>query len=224
MTGKDGNRIGILGGTFNPIHYGHLRTAEEAREKLGFERVLFIPSGNPPLKTRDLADSGHRYEMTRLAVETSPFLELSDIECSRSGKSYTVETLVTLAQMFPGKHLYFILGIDSFLDIPSWYQPERLMEIAHLVVVSRPGLRFVDLSPRIPVDVRTLSDLDSCELEIHRSSLVSGRELLLLNVTPIGISSTTMRKLIRERMSIKYLLPETVESYIIANKLYERNE
>lgn len=223
---KDGrnDKIGVLGGTFNPIHFGHLRIAEEAREKLGFDKVLFVPSGTPPLKTGDLADSAHRLEMTRLAIEASPFFELSDIECRRSGKSYTVQTLATLARMFPAGEHYFILGIDSFLDIPSWYQPDRLMELSNFVVVSRPGQRFTDLSARVPVDTEKLSQLDSGDLAICRATLGSGRELLLLNVTPLGISSTTMRVLIRERMSIKYLLPETVESYIIANKLYMGNE
>ncbi len=223
MTTRSAGKIGVLGGTFNPIHYGHLRIAEEVREEFGFEKIIFVPAGNPPLKIRDLADTGHRYEMTRLAIETSPFFELSDIECGRSGKSYTVETLATLARIFPGKDLYFILGIDSFLDIPSWYQPERLTEFAHFVVVSRPGQRFADLSPRVLIDPKTLSDLDLRDLEVCRSNL-GGRELLLLNVTPLGISSTAMRALIREGTSIKYLLPEIVESYIIANKLYVRNE
>ncbi len=221
---SDRGGIGVLGGTFNPIHYGHLRIAEEAREKLGLDKVLFVPAGNPPLKNRDLADSHHRYEMTGLAIGTSPFFELSDIECGRRAKSYTVETLAELSQLFPEKDLYFILGIDSFLDIPSWYQPERLADLAHFVVVSRPGQRFTDLSSRIPVDVKTLIDLDSCNLEVHRSVLGRERELFLLNVTPMGISSTAIRALIGEGMSIKYLLPETVESYIIANKLYMRNE
>lgn len=218
-------KFGILGGTFNPIHYGHLRVAEEVREKLGFDRILFVPSCNPPLKIEDLENAGHRYEMTRLSVETNPFFEISDIECRRSGKSYTVETLSTLREMHPDVEFYFIVGIDSFLDIPTWHKPERLMELTDFVVVSRPGFHFSSLSPRIPPGFKILSALDACKLEMHKASLKNGRKLYLLNVTPMDISATTLRSLVRGGMSIKYLLPENVESYIISNKLYvERSD
>ncbi len=220
----DNGKIGILGGTFNPIHYGHLRVAEEVRERLGLERVLFVPSGTPPLKVRDLAGAMHRYEMTRIAIGTSPLFQLSDIECNRDGKSYTVDTLEILSGLFPRKEPYFILGIDAFLDIPSWYLPEKLMELTHFVIVSRPGQFFTSLSARIPVDGKVLSDLDADKLELHRTNIASGRQLVLMNVTPMGISSTAMRALVSQGMSIKYLLPEPVESYIIANKLYTQNE
>jgi nicotinate-nucleotide adenylyltransferase len=213
-------KIGIMGGTFNPIHFGHLRVAEEVREKFGFKKILFVPSGNPPLKTADLADASHRYEMTGLAIKANPFFALSDVECRRRGKSYTVETMASLREEHPGCEPYFILGIDSFLDMPNWYQPERLSELTHFVVVSRPGFLFSSLSSRIPVDGKILSDLDSCRIDVHRTVIGKGKEIRLINVTPIGVSATTMRALIREGMSIKYLLPETVESYIIANKIY----
>jgi nicotinate-nucleotide adenylyltransferase len=218
---KDVNRkIGIMGGTFNPVHFGHLRVAEEVRERFGFRKILFVPSGNPPLKTGDLADASHRYEMTGLAIQTNPCFALSDIECRRGEKSYTVETMVYLRKEHPGYEPYFILGIDSFLDVPHWYQPERLMELTHFVVVSRPGFLFSSLSSRIKVDGKTLSELDSCKLDAHMTHIGKDREIHLINVTPFGVSATTMRALIREGMSIKYLLPETVESYIIANKIY----
>lgn len=213
-------KIGIFGGTFNPIHYGHLRVAEEVRERLDLEKVLFIPSSNPPLKVEDLADAAHRYEMTRLSLETNPFFEISDIECRRSGKSYTVDTLVTLRGTYPATEFYFILGIDSFLDIPMWYQPERLMELTNFVVVSRPGFCFTSLSTMTAAREDVLSGLDAGKLDIHKTNLQNGKEVILLKVTPIGISSTTMRRLIRGGASIKYLLPENAESYIIANKLY----
>ena len=209
-----------MGGAFNPIHYGHLRAAEEVRMKLGFEKILFIPSGNPPLKVRDLADVNHRYEMTRLSVDTNSFFDISDIECGVSRKSYTVETLATLGERYPDYEFFFILGHDSFLDIPVWYQPERLMELANFVVVSRPGFRFSDLSPKVSAAPETLSALDARTLEMYRLPLESGRELLLLNVTPMDISATAVRALVRAGKSIKYLLPEKVESYIILHRLY----
>lgn len=214
-------RIGILGGTFNPIHYGHLRAAEEVRGKEKLERILFIPSCNPPLKNKDLADARHRFEMTRLSIETNPLFEISDVECRASGKSYTVDTLITLKEMHPDTEFYFILGIDSFLDIPLWHQPKRIMELTNFIVVSRPGFDFSGLSSRIAVPVNVLSELSAGTLERYKTSLDCGTEMILLNVTPINISSTTMRNLLRNGMSIKYLLPEAVESYIISHKLYQ---
>lgn len=216
----DDKKIGIFGGTFNPVHYGHLRAAEEVRVKLDFEKVLFIPSCNPPIKAGDLASVGHRYEMTRLSIETNPFFIVSDIECRRPGKSYTVETLVELKEIYPDKELYLILGIDSFLDIPEWYQPEKLMEMTDFVVISRPGFSFLSLSSMIATDISILTGLDAGRLEIHRTNLGSDRKVFLLNVTPFNISATTIRNLVKDNKSIKYLLPEKVESYIISNKLY----
>jgi nicotinate-nucleotide adenylyltransferase len=220
LTRQDKKKVGILGGTFNPIHYGHLRAAEEVRTKLGFQEILFIPSGNPPLKTQELADASHRYEMTKLSIETNPFFDISDIECRGSRKSYTVETLTALAERYPGNEFSLIVGTDSFLDIPSWYQPERLMMLANIVVVSRPGFRFSDLSPRISAVPETLAALDARTLEMYRLRPDGGREIALLNITPMDISATAVRTLVKADKSIKYLLPETVESYIIFHKLY----
>jgi nicotinate-nucleotide adenylyltransferase len=221
LTPQNKKKVGIMGGAFNPIHYGHLRAAEEARTKLGFEKILFIPSGNPPLKMKGLADANHRYEMTRLSIETNPFFDISDIECRESRKSYTVETLTVLGERHPENEFFLILGNDSFLDIPAWYQPERLTELVNFVVISRPGFRFSDLSPRISAVPETLSALDTRALEMYRLRLESGRELLLLNITPMDISATAVRTLVKAGKSIKYLLPEQVESYIILHKLYK---
>jgi len=218
------NKLGIFGGTFNPIHYGHLRAAEEVREAIGIGEVVFIPSGNPPLKQEDLAPAEHRYEMTRLSIETNPLFRISDIECRRPAKSYTVETLASLKESHPEREFYLILGIDSFLDIPSWYQPERLEELTNFVIVSRPGFRFSILSGRIAVDADILSGLDSGEIKIYRATRSSGREVFLLNITPLDISATAIRGLVRSGMSIKYLLPESVEYYIISNRLYVKTE
>ena len=220
MTPQNKRKVGIIGGAFNPVHYGHLRAAEEVRIKLGLEKILFIPSGNPPLKIKDLADASHRYEMTRLSIETNPFFDISDIEYRGSRKSYTVETLTALGERHPENEFFLILGNDSFLDIPAWYQPERLMELANFVVVSRPGFRFSDLSPRISAVPETLSALDVRALEMYHLRLESGRELFLLNITPMDISATAVRTLVKGGKSIKYLLPEKVESYIILHKLY----
>lgn len=216
-----GGKIGILGGTFNPVHYGHLRVSEEVREHMGLEKILFIPSGNPPLKDMELAAAEYRYEMTRLAIEANPFFEISDIECKKTGKSYTVDTLIALREMYPGKKFHFILGIDAFLDIPLWYHPEKLLELTNFVVVSRPGFGFTRLSSQVAVDAEAFSALESGNLEVYRTVLENGGEVFLMNVTPLDISATAIRKLVKQGMSIKYLLPESVESFIISHKLYK---
>jgi nicotinate-nucleotide adenylyltransferase len=213
-------KVGIFGGTFNPIHYGHLRVVEEVREKIALDAVLFIPSGNPPLKSADLAPPEHRYEMTRRALETNPLFRISDIECRQKEKSFTVKTLLALKEEHPEYEPYLILGIDSFLEIPLWYQPEQLMELTHVVVVSRPGVFFSSLSSRIPADSNVLSALDTGERGLYRTTMRTSRELVLLKATTLDISATGIRKLARNGMSLKYLLPEAVESYIISNNLY----
>lgn len=214
-------RIGILGGTFNPVHYGHLRVSEEVRERIGLEKILFIPSGNPPLKDLELAPAEYRHEMTRLAIASNPSFEISDIESRKTGKSYTVDTLVTLREMHPGKKLYFILGIDAFLDIPLWYHPERIMELTNFVVVSRPGFSFTKLSSRVAADAKELSALESAHCDVCTTAIENGGEVLLMNTTPMDISATAIRKLVKQRMSVKYLLPESVESFIISHNLYK---
>ena len=214
------NRVGVFGGTFNPIHYGHLRAALEVRERLEFEKILFVPSGNPPLKGSDLAPAADRLEMTRLATLSYPLFEISDIECRQPGKSYTVETLRILQGMYPEKRLYLILGIDAFLEIPAWYQPLTLLETNDFVVISRPAYTFSSLSQMLSVDSATIESLDASSTGTMTTYLKSGREVILLNVTPLRISATVIRSLVRIGKGIKYLLPEAVESYIISHNLF----
>lgn len=216
----DDRKLGIFGGTFNPIHYGHLRAAEDVREKLGLGKIIFIPAYNPPLKNSGLAAGEHRYEMTRLSIESNPYFGISDIECRKPGKSYTVETLITLRESFPEKEFYLILGIDAFLDLPVWRQPGKIMELATLVVISRPGYSFSNLLPIITADSSTMSELDTCRMQTYKTRLKTGRDILMANVAPLDISATTIRRLAGNGKSIKYLLPEKAESYIISNKLY----
>ncbi|MEW6002321.1 MAG: nicotinate-nucleotide adenylyltransferase [Nitrospirota bacterium] len=216
-------KVGIFGGTFNPIHYGHLRAAEEVRERLGFSKIIFIPSGNPPIKTRELADAKERYNMTELATAGNPFFEVSDIEFKRHGKSYTVQTMKELCDIYPDISLYFILGVDAFLDIPNWWQPERLIAIMDFIVISRASFRFIDLlsSPYIHADRGALERLDEGELESYSAKLRSNRDILAMRVPLLDISSTEIRRLTAAGKSIKYLLPEVVESFIIEKGFYK---
>lgn len=216
------SKIGVFGGTFNPIHYGHLRAAEEVREMLGFERVLFVPSGNPPLKTGDLADALKRYEMVRLATAGNRSFDVLDIESVKPAKSYTVETLEVLVNRYSGSELYFMLGMDAFLDIPGWWMPEKLVSMVNFAVISRPGRKFEDLlsSPHLDVEGGDLKALDDSDGEFKIFRLKSLKEAALVKITPIDISSSDIRRRMQAGQSVKYLLPESVESFIISNKLY----
>lgn len=215
-------KIGILGGTFNPVHYGHLRAAEEVREKLNLDRILFIPSKNPPLKTKEIADAKHRYEMLRIALLNNRSFELSDIEFRLKGKSYSVKTIEALKKSDPEKDFFMILGIDAFLDIPKWWHPEKLVRLTDFIIISRPNFKFLDLeaSPYIKIKRKLLRELDEAKVERYKTELVTGGKVILLRLTPIDISSTEIRKFIKQGRSIKYLLPAEVKSYIIANKIY----
>lgn len=215
-------KLGIFGGTFNPIHYGHLRVAEEVKEKLGLNKIIFVPSGNPPLKDTELADAKHRYRMVRLAASKNHSFAVSDIEYKKKDKSYSVDTLERLHRIYPGARLYFIAGIDAFIDIPNWWQPERLVSLADFIVVSRPAFKFTDLafSPYLKINKNILKKLDNAKLQTYKTKLKSGRDIIMMCIMPVEISATGIRKLIKRRKSIKYLLPEEVESYIITHKIY----
>ncbi|MBI1810645.1 MAG: nicotinate-nucleotide adenylyltransferase [Nitrospirae bacterium] len=216
-------KLGIFGGTFNPIHYGHLTAAEEVKEKLGLDKIIFVPSGNPPLKDKELADAKHRYKMVKLAISKNHSFAVSDIEYKKKDKSYSVDTIEKLRRIYPGARLYFIAGIDAFIDIPNWWQPERLVSLADFIVISRPSYKFTGLasSPYLKINRSILKKLDDAKLQSYKTKLISGRDITMLHITPVEISATGIRKLIKRGKSIKYLLPEEVESYIITHKIYK---
>jgi nicotinate-nucleotide adenylyltransferase len=196
-------KIGIFGGAFNPIHYGHLRSAEDVLERLSLDSICFIPSGTPAFSKPRMVSALHRYEMVRIAIEDNSRFSLSDVEVSRGGRSYSVDTLKKLGDN--DRDIYFIVGIDAFIDLPGWKEPDTLVKLANLVVISRPGYLFSDTvsSPylkKVPRRVfreidRGVTDIFSCEI-----SLLSAG------------------------MNVKYLLPDSVKSYIISHRLYTVSE
>ena len=208
-------RLGIFGGTFNPVHSGHLRTAEEARYKLRLDKIIFVPSGNPPLKEHGAVAASHRYAMVVLGTASNRDFIVSDLEAGQRGKSYTVDTIRLLKKKFPGDELFFILGTDAFLDIPKWHQPEKLTGMTDFIVVSRPGIGFDAIT-----DSPYIQSVESRNDTYTYCSLISGRSAFLVPVTRFDISSTDIRGLAGREMSIKYLLPASVERYIKKNKLY----
>lgn len=220
-------KIGIYGGAFNPIHYGHLRTAEEIFELLGLDKVLFVPSGRPPFDKPDLEDANHRYNMVKIALKGNQHFKLSDIEMRRRGRAYSVDTIKRLEKEFKGDELFFIMGIDAFLDLPKWKEPERLINLTNLVIMSRPHFKFVDLiySPYLKYPSKmALKRLDIGAIPILSVPIAEGRKAFLSRVTEINISASYIRRSIMDGKSIRYLLPEVVESYIISHRLYKNME
>jgi len=215
-------RLGILGGTFNPIHLGHLAAAEEVCDRLQLDSVLFVPSFLSPHKQEeDMPPPSDRLEMVRIAVAGNPRFALSTVEIERGGRSYTIDTIDALRTCHPGAELFFITGLDSFLDIGTWKEWQRLLASCSFIVLSREGYRFADLSGRdvLPGSDRELRELDA---RVRKRHLVqnSTRRLYLENIPFYEISSTDIRSRIKQGRSIKYHLPEAVERYIIEKKLY----
>lgn len=217
-------RIGLLGGTFNPIHTGHLYIAEAVQEKLHLDRILFIPSGNPPhKKEEEIPPAKHRLEMTRLALLGRPGFELCDIEVRRPGKSYSVETVSELQRRYPNDRLFFIIGTDAFFDLPAWKEPERLLSLCDFVVVARPGHPFSqlpNLGPLRGIDPAPLRELDRRKEEMVTLPIASRSAIHFISIPPSPISASQIRKELAAGKKMKNLLPEPVASYIIKNKLY----
>lgn len=205
MQKKAGNsRIGILGGTFDPIQIAHLAIAEQARACLGLREVLFIPAGDPWRKREQgVTTAEHRVAMVRLAIASNPFFRLSLIEVERPGPSYSVTTVEELQREFgPEAQLYFVMGMDALFDLPNWKEPERLSQLCRLVVMARPGYDrsgFSALDCRIP----GLSE-----------------RLLLLEAPLLDISSSDIRRRVAQGLPIRYLVPNGVERYIREHGLY----
>lgn len=215
--------IGLFGGTFNPVHYGHLRAAEEAVSILGLDKVLFIPAGVPPLKNSGIVSVDHRVKMVELATAGNPHFEVSAIEAAGNGKSYTVDTIETLRRQYPDDEFVFIMGVDSFIDIHLWKEPRKLLGLCDFLVLGRPQYDFVNLKgmPFHDISAKQLWELDLHGYGTVEGKLEGGRKITLYAMPPLWVSSTDMREMFREGRSVRYLLPESVESYIMSHGLYK---
>ncbi|MDA8085769.1 MAG: nicotinate-nucleotide adenylyltransferase [Nitrospiraceae bacterium] len=212
--------IGVLGGTFNPIHIAHLRAAEEIREILGLEKVIFVPAGVPPLKGRaGLAPAGARLKMVKLAIRGNPFFEVSDLEVAGGAPSYTVNTLERLGEKYGSGRLFFITGLDVFKSLHLWWRPERLIELADFVVMSRPGYDFSSLEDSPFISKKKRFRGPGAKGKAAKLELASGRALYLVRITDMDISARGIRQMLASGGSARYLLPEAVLSFIISNKL-----
>jgi len=195
--------VGILGGTFDPIHTGHLILAEEARVQLKLGEVLFVPAGQPWLKAgRSITPVFHRVEMVRRAIVDNPRFKLCTLEVERSGPSYTVDTLMALKeQMGAEANFFFILGRDTLADLPLWKEPDKLLQMCRLVAAPR-------VSPGV--------DLDFLEVSL----LGIRNNVIELDMPVIEISSSQIRQRLAQGLSIRYLVPDEVEKYIVEQELY----
>ncbi|MEQ8199941.1 MAG: nicotinate-nucleotide adenylyltransferase [Syntrophomonadaceae bacterium] len=196
--------LGIIGGTFNPIHYGHLIAAEFAREAFALDRIVFVPSARPPHKDQgEILDSRHRLAMVKIAAQDNPCFCVSTVEIDRKGLSYSVETVAAIRDMYPGAALFFIMGIDAFMLMNTWRDTERLAEICSLIVVTRPGYK---LNPE-----------DDCFAGVP---LLMWRKMEVIAIPGFEISSSLIRERVAQGRTIRYLLPPAVEDYINSNGLY----
>ncbi len=193
-------RIGVMGGTFDPIHLGHLMIAEAVWNEYKLDKILFIPSANPPHKDNVLTSAKHRFNMALLATCSNPHFEVSSIEMERTGPSYTVDTIKELRRLYgESTELYFIIGADSIKELPTWHNIDELLTLCHFVATRRPGY-----APDLTVIEQLYKDAD-----IH-----------ILETPELEISSTDIRRRIKKGYSIQYITTEQVEQYIRKEGLY----
>lgn len=200
MAKSSRSRVGLMGGTFDPIHNGHLLAADEACHELSLERVVFLPTGTPPHKQREnMASAEDRYAMVLLATGDNPCFEVSRIETERNGNSYTKDTLIELSALNPDTDFYLILGLDSILDIPNWRDPLEICRLCTLVAASRPGY-----------DEAKLAELPSPIAE----------KVYILDASMLDISASDIRDRVSRGASIRYRVPHLVETYIKKHRIY----
>jgi nicotinate-nucleotide adenylyltransferase len=198
-------RLGIMGGTFDPIHIGHLACAEQVRESFGLDGIIFIPAGMPVYKKKiKVSSAAHRLTMCKMACKTNPYFDASAIEIERAGDTYTVDTLRQLRVHYPKNvELYFITGVDAIFNIISWRESSAIAGLAHLIAAARPGY--------------TVSDNLKIQLEKHSSLSITFTE-----VTALAISSSDLRTRVASGLSIRYLTMQNVLDYIAENGLYQK--
>jgi nicotinate-nucleotide adenylyltransferase len=211
---------GLLGGTFDPIHIGHLRCAEEILEIFELNRIIFVPASRPPHKIEaDITSFYHREQMVRLAIEGNPSFSFADVENQREGKSYSVRTIeYFLDKYLKQLELYFIVGQDAFHAIQTWKEWEKLLILCNFVVMTRPGYENRGLQGILPDDFAARFGYDA---ERKGWTGPTGHSIFFREVTFLDISSSNIRKRAREGLSISYLVPDQVRRYIVKNQLYK---
>jgi nicotinate-nucleotide adenylyltransferase len=212
--------IGILGGTFDPIHYGHLRLAEEVADACGLTHVLLIPAAAPNLRAQPRTSAMHRLQMTRIAAQGNSRLGVDDRELKRAGTTYTVDTLRELRAQFGDRTpLALILGADAFLRLPAWSRWHQLFELAHIVVATRPGTALeasISECAELHDQWRSRGRMDPRAINTQAAGMIA-----VVGIPMLDISATDVRLRLKRKASARYLLPQAVLDYIEANNLYE---
>ncbi len=203
--------IGILGGTFDPIHFGHLRPALDVAEQFGLAEIRLIPSARPPHRGQPQATPEQRLAMLELAVAGNDTFVIDDCELHRTGKSYTIDTLTSLRQEYPDSALYLLLGTDAFHGLPTWHRWQELLDFAHIIVMTRPGETAHMPTALADWEIKKPSDVNSTQLvgNIYRC-----------DVSQLAISATQIRRLLAENKSPQFLLPATVLAYAKEERIY----
>jgi nicotinate-nucleotide adenylyltransferase len=219
-------RIGIFGGTFNPIHFGHLRAAEEVVGALRLERMLFVPSADPPHKIDApgdrIAPAELRLKWVQLATGDNPCFEVDALEVERGGSSYSVDTLRTIGERITPDKPVFTIGQDAFIEIDSWREPEALFDLAHFAVITRPPAALASLADSLPQCIRNLVEPDpSGDFALNHRA---GTWIRLIEIPALDISSSDIRNRLRDRKSVRYLLPPVVEEAIEKSGAYRSVE
>lgn len=218
-------RVGLFGGTFNPIHLGHLRAAEEVAEGLDLERVVFLPCAQPPHK-RDshdvLAPAHERLEWVRCAIAGNPRFAVDPVELEREGPSYSVDTLRGFAGHSGAVPPVFVIGVDAFAEIDSWKEPEALFSLASFAVLNRPPAVASELSACLPRSGREVLEL--CADGISARHAKARTWVRLVQITALDISATDVRARVRAGLSVRYLVPETVREAILESDAYRKRE
>lgn len=218
-------KIGLMGGSFDPVHAGHLRAAEEISERLALDEVVFIPTLVSPHKSSEtMVSPSHRLNMLDLSVRRNPRFKVSDLELRREPPSYTVDTLRALKQDSPENRYYFIMGCELFAEIDTWKDFSELFDYSSFVVLCRPGYDFADSASPIPLalenEFRYSYSNTGMEVFAHKSS----NELFFADIAGMRVSSTEVRELASRGNSLRYLVPREVEEYIVENGLYQLEE
>lgn len=207
--------LAILGGTFDPIHIGHLRPAEEVRQAFGLARVLLIPAGNPPHRHRPYADAADRLAMTRLAAAMHPPFAVLDWEVRKAGPSYAIETLSRLRRKYRDAPFYYIIGTDAFLRFDTWRRWEEILDLVHLIVTYRPGWAIPELPETLKQAVQARETKDPAVLAAS-----PGGRIHFKTITALAVSATQVRELLSQGKSPRFLLPDPVLHYIETHGLY----
>lgn len=215
------SRTGVLGGTFNPIHVGHLRAAEEVCEILALDRMVFVPSADPPLKREGperIAPAEERLAWVRIAVEDNPRFEVDALELGREGPSYSVDTLQILAERMAPERPVFVIGDDAFAELSSWRDPGALLALTHVAVIDRPGACGGGLDERLPTALAVDFELSADGmLALHRRA---GTWIRRVAIAALDVSSTDIRRRLGEGRSVRYLLTEGVRRAVEASGIY----